>query len=78
MKRCGFRAVFLTVEMVLLVLCLDATREDEVMEPEAEDSTGAGLLLEAHSDALLDCRWCRGGAAVKISGGSDAEEEQSA
>jgi len=60
-NRCGFRAVFLTVEMVL---CLDATREDEVLEPEAEDSTGAGLLLEAHSDALLDCRRCRGGAAV--------------
>jgi hypothetical protein len=39
---------------------LDATREDEVLEPEAEDSTGAGLLLEAHSDALLDCRRCRG------------------
>jgi hypothetical protein len=43
---------------------LDATQEDEVLEPEAEDSTGAGLLLEAHSDALLDCRRCRGGAAV--------------
>ncbi|KAL9336627.1 hypothetical protein Peur_071115 [Populus x canadensis] len=57
-------AVFLTVEMVLLVLCLDTTREDEVLQPEAEDSTGAGLLLESHSDALLDCRWCRGGAAV--------------
>jgi len=64
MKRCGFRAVFLTVEMVLLVLCLDTTREDEALQPEAEDSTGAGLLLESHSDALLDCRWCRGGAAV--------------
>jgi len=47
-----------------LASALDATREDEVLEPEAEDSTGAGLLLEAHSDALLDCRRCRGGAAV--------------
>jgi hypothetical protein len=74
-KRCGFGAVFLTVEMVL---CSDGTREDEVLGLEAEDSAGAGLLLEAedsagagllleaHGAALSDCRWCIGGAAVKI------------
>ena len=63
MKRCGFGAVFFTVEMVL---CSDGTGEDEVLELEAEDSAVAGLLLEAHGAALLDCRWCIGGAAVKI------------
>ena len=39
MKRCGFGAVFLTVEMVL---CSDGTGEDEVLGLEAEDSAGAG------------------------------------
>jgi hypothetical protein len=62
-KRCGFGAVFLRVEMVL---CSDGTGEDEVLGLEAEDSAGAGLLLEAHGAALSDCRWCIGGAAVKI------------
>lgn len=56
----------LTVEMVL---CSDRTGEVEVLELEAEDSAGAGLLLEAHGAALLDCLWCIGGAAVKIGWG---------